>query len=1057
MPEPGSGGDEDVYVLPASFGQERLWWADQAGAGSAYNMCGALRLRGTLDPTLLEAALRMVVARHEVLRTTFEFDPNGSLLQAIHPGTGMPVSVSVHDVRDRPECGDRDAAARSIVQETLDAPFDLMKGALLRAVAVRLADDEWVLGVGVHHIVCDGWSLGILIPELAACYVAVRDGTPPDLPGLPVQYGDWAAWQRQQTGSETAGHLAHWREQLRGASSLQTPSRPARDGVQSWRCAELPLAVPDALLRDVRALAKEERATPFMVLLAAFAGVLSRWYAQDDLLVGTVTAGRSQVEMDGLIGFFVNTLPIRVRLDPRMSFRTLLRQLRRTCLDAYAHQDLPYEKIVEQAGAGRSDPGRVMFALQNLPEVGWQVPGLTAEPFELPPGHTWLELGINLTESGDGTLRGQATYAADLWDEAEVAALLDAWTLMLAGGTADPDAVVARVPLAGAASRARLVNEVSGAAVSPNSPRCLHQLIETAADAWPDEVAVVGGEGQITFRELEERANRMAWWLREQGVGPESLVGVCLPRSVPLIVALVAVLKAGAAYVPLDPEQPPARLALFLEDARPGIVLVAGPGPASVAGAGRVVSLEALKGPSTRPPNLARPENLAYVIYTSGSTGRPKGVMVPHAAIVNRVLRGQETCPLGPGDGLLSTLSIGADAFGAEWIAPLISGAKVVVVGEEERHDPARLAGFVTRHRVTAAHFTPSMLHALLAEPRVAGCAGVLRHLKCGGEDLTREVTERHFRTLPGTTLSNEYGPTEAAIDVTSHRADPSDSRWHTPIGGPRPGVRLYVLDEHAELLPYGLPGELYIGGIQLARGYAGSPGLTAERFVPDPFGRNGRLYRTGDRVRWLAGGVLEFLGRMDEQVKVRGHRIEPGEVEAVLGAYEGVARAAVVVDSTARLVAYLACEAAPPALGELRAFLRARLPAAAIPEAFLVLPALPLSQNGKVDRAALLTAQGVELRPSRTPLAPRTPVERALTEIWRDVLGRSDVGVRDDFYEFGGNSIRAVTVFQRAAELGLPLPLKAMLGEHTIEHLATQLGDADHASLGSPGAVEPS
>lgn len=1056
----------DVYLMSASFGQERLWLLDRLGRGQSFHLSGAVRIRGPLDPRLLQAALHAVVGRHEVLRTTFEFGPDGGLLQVIHGDAQVPLAE--RDVR-QVSPSDRMAAAETMVAEFTVAPFDLSAGPLLRACTIRLGAEDWLLTVAVHHIVADGWSIGILLPELAAHYRAAASGTSADLPALPIQYADWAAWQREAIDAAMAGHADYWREQLHGARPPDLPVRSPRQDGAALRGADVPVNLPGALLVPLRALAARERATIFMVLIAALAVALARWCDQDDLVIAAPEAGRSHVELEGLIGFFLNTLPLRIKVPPDSSFRQLLGQVREVCLGAYAHQELPFEKIVESSRprreAGQLPLARALLALQNLPAVSWDVPGLEVEPFEIPAAQAQLELAIALFEAGDGSLRGRAVYAADLWDADDVRGLLRTWRQVLEQAAAEPDQNAMRLSLPAGSERDRLAATVSGADARPQAPSLVHELIEAAVDAAPDAPAVTGDVGSLSYAELDRAANRWAWFLREHGVGPDHLVAVCMQRSTHLIVALLAVLKAGGAYLPVDPDYPKMRTSFVLGDAQPDLVLTdstvaasgvldSGGGP----GQGILVVLaddEATVAglPSSRPGHGASPDNLAYAIYTSGSTGTPKGALLSHAAIANRSSQTQRDYPLGPADAMLVRTPIGFDVFGSEWIWPLIAGARAVLARPGGEHDPGYLADLIARERVSVAHFVPSTLQALLTAPDITESAASLRWPTCGGEELPADLLARLGTLVPGATLRHEYGPTETAVHVAVHAvAGGTAPRGRIPVGRPVPGVRLYVLDRNGDLVPQGVIGDLYVGGAQVARGYIGRPGLTAERFVPDPFCQGGRLYRTGDRARWLPGGDLDFIGRVDDQVKIRGQRIELGEIEAALAAYPGVDRAVVIVagdgPSDRRLIGYLGSRDGGPALEDLRAYLRARLPAALVPEAFCVLDELPLSPHGKLDRAALPAPSTGQLHSRRSRMPPRTPAEQVLADIWADVLGHPEVGVQDDFYELGGNSLRAVSVFEQAQELGLLLPLQVMLGNHTIEQLASYTGDRQADSL---------
>jgi amino acid adenylation domain-containing protein len=1054
--------DDVSYLLPASFGQERLWLLDRLGAGSAYNVCGAVRMRGLLRVAALRDALDHLADRHEVLRTTFEFSLKGELQQLIHGH--LPVPLSEIDLRNRP-AGQRRAAALSTVQLCADAPFDLAAGPLLRVAAIRLDEREWVLAITMHHIIADGWSLGTMLPELAVFYRAAITGEDASLAPLQVQYGDWAAWQRDQVDGALDESRRYWRAQLSGAPPTGLPVRAAQPQAR-WRALCIPVEIGGELARGLREVAAATQATTFMVLVAALAISLSRWCDQGDLVIGTPVAGRNRAEIEPLIGFFLNTLPLRIKVGDQFSFRELLREVRDICLDAYTHQDLPFEKIVEAAGAARRAGqwplARVMFTLQNIPEVGWQAPDLTAEPFDIPITHANNELSILLFERFDGSLAGQAVFAAELWDEADAAGLVGGWLQVLAGAASQPDAAISELMIARGEERERILRGFSGAGAESWPRMCVHELIERQAAVAPGSLAIVTDSEAMTYGELDAITNKWARYLISRGVGPDRIVGVCLPRSSRALVAMIAVLKAGGAYLPLDPEYPASLLGLMLEDGSPAVVLssselITNRRLASAPARPVLVPMDddslIAECADTRPALTAGPANLAYVLYTSGSTGMPKGVMVSHEAIASRMMSIQAISPCGPADVTLARSPIGFDMFGSEWLSSLAAGARVVFAKPRGEHDQGYLARLMQREKVTLTIMVPSAVRVLIGDPGAPALAASLRRVTCGGEDLPPDLADRLAGIWPHTTLKNEYGPTETAISVTTGLVGPAErQRGRVPIGRPTAGVRAYVLDNHHEPVPVGVPGELYIGGIQLARGYLNMPGLTALCFVPDPFCHGGRLYRTGDWARWVSDGALEFLGRRDGQVKIGGQRIELGAVEASLAAHPLITSAAATLTgdrpADRHLVGYLCCPGELPAIDELRAFLLARLPSAHVPDTFVVLPELPLSRNGKLDRASLLAAAGPALRPDVTHVPARTPVEQLLSDIWASVLGATEPGVREDFYELGGNSLRAITVFQLAQDQGLLLPLEVLLGNHTIEQLAAVISEDPELAL---------
>lgn len=1027
------------YELPASFGQERLWLLDRAGAGAAYNVHGAVRITGELRLDLVRAALETVTARHEVLRTTFEFGLDGGLRQIINPGAAVPLAES-----DARMSADPAAAAHAAVQRCVNEPFDLAAGPLLRAAAVRLGEREWILALAVHHIVADGWSIGILLSELAACYQ--RPGGE-GLPALDLQYGDWAAWQREQQslGNETA--TGYWRAWLDGAEPLDLPVRPGRRADPASTALTVPLRLTADVNAKLSALAQSQRATPFMVVTAALAVTLSLWCGQEDIVIATPVAGRDRVEVESLIGFFVNTLPLRIAVRADDTFRSLVGRVRQVCLDAYAHQDLPFEMIVQAAGAdrasGHSPLSQVLLAMQPFPAVPWDVPGLTTELYEIPLETTTSELAVTVAEEADGTLTGQLLFAADRWDDAEARALAACFGQVLAAAASAADGPLTGLTRPDSAARRRLAG-YSEPTAGPSDAPFVHELIETAADRFPDSTAVIAEDETLTYGRLDRLANGLARTLRDHGVGPEDIVGLLMPRSARLIVAMLAVLKAGAAYMPLDPAQPAGLTDDLLADARPVLLVTirdqADALPGGLAGDGTAppVVIADDAPAAERRAATAFPGNLGQVLYTSGSTGTPKGVMITHGGIAARMRAMQERCPVAPGDPMLVQAAMTFDMFGDQWMSPLVAGGRAVVARPGGERDPGYLADLIARHDVRAAIIVPSALHALLSQPHAAVKASSLRRIECGGEELPRQLARRVSDLLPLARLQNGYGPTEAVMSVCLHDVGPDDLRLrHIPIGCPLPGTSLHVLDRDGELLPPGAPGELYVGGPQVGRGYLGRAALTADAFVPDPFHGGQRLYRTGDRARWRPDGTLEFLGRRDGQVKIRGNRIELGTVEAALERHPLVDKAAVAVTGDQltgrRLVAYL-LSAGVPEVQELRSFLRARLPFVMVPEVFVVVPELPYSRSGKLDRSALGELRGTALSQTSAPVPPRTPAEQVLCDIWGRVLEHGEVGVCDDFYELGGNSLRAVTVFQLAQDEGLLLPLDLLFGNHTIE-----------------------
>ncbi|WP_062347635.1 non-ribosomal peptide synthetase [Herbidospora yilanensis] len=1016
-------------LMPLSFAQQRLWFLDRLQDDLAvYNVPLALRLSGPLDVAALQEALRSVATRHEVLRTRFT-TVDGEPWQTVLPDAEIPLPVRA---AASPE------AAEALLDEEVQRPFDLAGGPLVRALLIRLGATDHVLAVTAHHSVADGWSLAVLHRELAAFYNA---GHAADLPALPVQYADFAVWQRARLTDEVlAPQLDHWRQALTGAVPLELPTDRPRPPVATNRGATLDVTLPADLADRLRRLGQGQSATLFMTLLAAFHVLLARHAGQRDVSVGTVVAGRGRPELDDLVGFFVNTLVMRADLSGDPTFREVLDRTRRTALDAYTNQDLPFERLVETL-AGPRDPARsplfqVMFALQNTPAHDPAFDGLTTRRLQPRTTASKFDLSLSLEETGEG-LRGLVEYSSDLFDPATVRRLMAGYEHLLAAVAADPDAPVFRLPLRTEADRERVAGWNATATID-DGPRLLHELVAAQARATPSATAVSAETGSLTYGELDRRADRLAGVLAARGVTTGRLVAVCLPRDLHLPVAQLAVLKAGGGYVPLDPDLPQARLAYLVEDAEPVVVVtvreLAGRLPA---GAPLLVLDDPLVEAERRDAPLVRVsrDDLAYVIYTSGSTGQPKGVAVPHRGIVNLVRWHRAAFEVSAADRGAMVAGLGFDAAAWELWPNLAAGACVHLPPEDVRTSPERMRDWLVDRRVSVV-FLPTVLAEEVIRPDWPATTP-LRALLTGGSAL-------HHHPSPDLpfTLVNNYGPTEFSVVTTSGAVPPVESAVPPSMGAPISGTRVEVLDEGLQPVPIGVAGELFVGGEGLARGYWRRPGLTADRFVPDPSGSGGRLYRTGDRVKWRADGTLEFLGRLDDQIKLRGHRIEPGEIEAALLARPGVRQAVVTLVEDRFLAAYVAGEA--PA-DELRAELAARLPGYMVPAAIITLPVLPLTPNGKVDLRALPD-------PGRDEHGHRPPadqVEELLAGVYATVLGRPG----DDFFLSGGNSLAVTRLVARIhAAFGVQIPVRAVFQSPTVAALARHVRRA----LGGPDAEDP-
>ncbi|QKV74666.1 non-ribosomal peptide synthetase [Amycolatopsis sp. Hca4] len=1001
--------------LPCSPGQERLFYLHQLDPGSVtYLLPIRLRLRGTPDPAALRVALAGLVARHEPLRTGFEVGDDHVPGQVVHPAAAVPLTEGAGTAAEV------DAEVLRLTGE----PFDLAGPPLLRAGLWRVTDrpEEWVLALCVHHAVIDGWSLGVLVEELAELYGAAVAVRPPDLSELPVQYGDYALWLRDCPADAVARDLDFWRQALDGAPPLDLAGDRPRPVRPTFGGASVPVRIEPAVAAALGAHARAAEATPFMVLLAAFSVVLQRWSGQPDLVVGTPVAGRSRPELERLVGFFVNTLALRVDLTGAGSFRELVARVRTVCLAAFRHQDVPFEQVVREAGVtrhgGRPDLPRVLFALRNVPLAAPRLSGLDVVNEELPRVGSDLDLSLELAPDDDGGCSGWLVYATDLFDAGTATRIAVALRTVLAAVAEDPGLALTAIPVLTPQERDRVLTGASGAAVPAVAPTSMHALVEAQADRTPDAVAVLGGE-PLTYRELDERANGLAAALVARGVRQEDRVGVALHRGPGLLVALLGVLKAGAVHLPLDPDQPAERLDLILRDAEPSVVVTSPELAGGPAAAGRTtVLVTETAGRAARPGVPVDPANAACLLYTSGSTGTPKGALLTHHGVANRMGQMVTGHRFGPGDVVLQKTPIGSDPSLWEMLVPLCAGGRVVFAEPGRHTDAGHLLELIREHRVTACDFVPSMLVTALAEPRFAESAATLRLVVCGGEELPAPAAERFLELVPGAVLTNYYGPTEVCFDATAAevtRPVPTP----VPIGRPLAGVEAYVLDADFAVTPDGVPGELFLGGVQLTRGYLDRPGHTAETLVPHPFRAGDRLYRTGDRVRRRADGELDFLGRLDSQVKIRGYRVEPGEVESALRTHAAVEHVAVRVftgEAGPRLAGFFTVPegATPPDTAELRRHLAGRLPAPMIPAAFAVLDELPLLPNGKVDRNALPEPG----QPAEASVPPETALQKVLCRIWEQVLDAKDIGVHDDFFVLGGHSLLATQVVSQVREV---------------------------------------
>ncbi len=1052
--EPGNRGGDTVAL---SFAQQRLWFLEQLGsAGSAYHIPTRLRLQGELDRIALGRALDRIVERHEVLRTVFR-EVNGQPVQVIATAAESVFHLVEHDFRGH---ADPQAELRRLSAQEVAAPFDLEHGPLIRGRLVKLADDDHVLMVTMHHIVSDGWSMGLVTSELSALYAAYRAGGADPLAPLPVQYADYSAWQRRWVDGEVLQQqVDYWKTTLAGAPELlEVPTDHVRPLVQSHAGATVGVELDERLTAGLKALSQRHGTTLYMTLMAGWATVLSRLSGQDDVVIGTPTANRGRKEIESLIGFFVNTLALRMDLSGTPTVAELLGRVKERALGAQDHQDIPFEQVVELVQPARSMAHtplfQVMFTWQSNPKGSLALPGLKLGSTAGAARTTAMfDLSLSLQEAG-GRIVGGLEYATALFEQATVERYLGYLRMVLEAMAADERQTVDRLAILPAAERVQVVETFNATDAEFPSESCIHHLFEAQVERTPDAIAVAFEDTHLTYRELNARANQLAHYLRERGVGPDARVGICVERSVEMMVALLGVLKAGGGYVPLDAAYPEDRLRHMLTDSAPVVLLTQG----SLAGLFAWsdvprVDLFAFDGsdrPAGNPEGAARPDQLAYVIYTSGSTGMPKGVMNEHRGVVNRLVWMQAAYGLQPDEAVLQKTPFSFDVSVWEFFWALLAGARVVMARPEGHKDPAYLVEAIRSAEISTLHFVPSMLQLFLEHAEVESCTG-LRQVMCSGEALPVALVRRFHERLPGVELHNLYGPTEAAVDVTAWHCTPEATKVRVPIGKPIWNTRMYVLDAAGEPVPVGVTGELFIGGVQVARGYLNRDELTAERFVRDPFTPGGRLYRTGDLGRWLADGSIEYLGRNDFQVKIRGFRIELGEIESRLAEHAEVREAVVLAwdDGTGdkRLVAYYAGAAAVDTAG-LRAHLGEHLPEHMVPAAYVWLERLPLTPNGKVDRKAL-PAPEVDAGTARVYEAPEGEIEETLAEIWSGVLGVERVGRRDSFFALGGHSLRAVQVVSRVRQmLGLDASLGDIFQRPVLADFARGLASAARSDL---------
>lgn len=1039
---------------PLSFAQEQLWFLEQLAPGNwFYNETSALHLKTLLDVEALEGAINEVVSRHEVLRTTFAVI-YGKPVQIIAP----ELRLSIHKL-DLTHLSSEQRNAEARLQATKEAqtPFDLAVSPLIRVTLLRLEEAEYLLLLTMHHIIFDGWSFPILLRELSELYQAKVLGSCHTLPELSIQYADYAVWQRKfLQGAELESKLVYWRKQLVDLPDLQLPTDRSRPAIQQYHGSRFPVSVSKSLCTSLRALSLKEGVTLFMTLLTVFKVLLHRYSGQEDIVVGVPVANRHRAEIEGLIGFFVNTLVIRTDISGNPTFREALARMRKVTLEAFEYQDVPFEKLVEdlhpQRDLSRNPLFQVTFQIYgssaNSNEEYTSIEDATA-PFDVESQTAKFDLRFDLAESSDGSLTGFLEYDTDLFDRDTIIRMAKHFEVLLESVVTGPDQYLYQLEILPPAEMRQLLLDWNQTITPYPRAKCIHQVFESQVERTPEAVAVVLNQDTLTYAELNQQANRLSHYLRRQGVGPESIVGISSERSVEVIIGLLAILKAGGAYLPLDLDEPRERLAFLAADAGINIILTKERQLFHLADRGIVVIPLASEMPTlaNEPThNLSpctNPDNLAYVMYTSGTTGKPKGVCVPHRAVV-RLVSQTNYLQVTDEDVFLHFAPLSFDASTFEIWGPLLNGARLVLFPPFE--PSLEELGQTIRNGITILWLTSALFHRMV-DSRLEDLGG-LRHLLAGGDILSAAHVRKMLYHFPHCTVTNGYGPTEnTTFTCTYSVTGRGDFGTVFPIGRPVANTAAYVLDSHRNLVPVGVPGELYVGGDGLALGYHNNPELTDKRFVANPFSEEleSRLYRTGDMVRYKPDGVLEFLGRIDHQVKIRGFRVELEEVEAVLREHPAVVEAVcllweeTIMDK--RLVAYVAADAQQASINDFRRFLQERLPEYMIPTSIIQLATLPMTINGKVDRKALPAPDHSRPALDSGYVAPRTETERVISEMWQEVLAVDSVGVNDNFFDLGGHSLLIVLLHNRIkAAFCKELSIVELFRNPTVSSLAKLL-----------------
>ncbi|MBW4681719.1 MAG: amino acid adenylation domain-containing protein [Microcoleus vaginatus WJT46-NPBG5] len=1085
--------EEEVFIFPASFSQQRLWFFDQLIPGTAaYNVPTVIRLTGTLNLMALERTLNEIVRRHEVLRTAFVI-VEGQPFQAIAPS--LSVAVPVLDLQQLP-AGERETEARRLITAECERPFNLSQGPLLRVTLLRLGESEHILLLNMHHIVADDWSIGVLIQELGIFYTAFAENRPALMPALPLQYADFAEWQREWLQGEVLEtQLAYWRQELAGIEVLNLPVDRPRPATQTYRGSTQYLEIPKELSEALEKLSQHEEITLFMTLLAAFQTLIYRHTYQEDIAIGSPIANRNRSEIEGLIGFFINTLVLRTDLSGNPTFRELLARVREVTLGAYAHQDLPFEKLVEELqperNLSRHPLFQAVFALQNAPMEGLQLPGLEVSSVNIETQTTRFDLELHLWKASSDFrsiygeqwqnsegLRGIVVYNTDLFDHATINRMLEHFNILLKSIVANPDQRIGDLSILSKVEQHQLLIEFNSNFLATENliaktNGSIHQLFEEQVEQNPDKIALIFEEEKLTYGELNIRSNKLAHYLQKLGVGSEVITGICLKPSADLIVAMLGILKAGGAYLPLNPSYPRERLSFMLEDAQVSLVITHSQLNLDY-GEVKVVCLDKDEELINRESgenlkNSINEENLAYVIYTSGSTGKPKGVAVCHKAVLRTFLN-TNYIKLESADKIAQVSNTSFDAAAFEIWGTLLHGAELVIINRNVILSPQDFAEQLRSDNISVLFLTTALLNQMASA--VPQAFNGLKYLLFGGEITDPNSVREVLKKGAPKQLIHLYGPTENTTFSSFYCiGDIPESATSIPIGRPVTDTQIYVLDQQLQPAPIGVAGELYISGDRLARGYLNRPDLTAERFIPNPFREEGnqgkisslnpssRLYKTGDLARYLPDGNIGFIGRIDEQVKIRGFRIELGEIEATLSQHPAIKQIVAIavedISANKRIVAYIVpanlslISDSSSLISTLRQFLSEKLPEYMVPSAFVVLESLPLTPNGKIDRRRLPVidiAQNI----NENYVAPNTAVEEMLAGIWAEILGLKQVSIHDNFFELGGHSLLATQLVSRVRDaFGVELPLRNLFEAPTVAHLAKYIETISWATKG--------